>query len=378
MPSTYPVVAGNAPEITPTNRVYFPALDGLRAVAFLYVFFHHYGYLPLGWVGVDCFFVLSGFLITGILFDTVDAPNRARNFYVRRTLRIFPLYYGVFLAVLILNLHTHWQWDSRWLLWPAYLANWIGFFHPGALDSATLHVINGQLASRKGGELYLGHFWSLCVEEQFYLVWPWIVFSVRSRRTLLWICGGALLLSPILRTLAITAFPSGWLDAGMLLHSTPARLDTLLWGAGAALLYRGAHRERLLRWARPVAWIAVALALLILRPPQFLLSSPGGTFLETFGFSLIALLSAAVILRCLSPGSKTAKVFSVPPLRWLGRISYGAYIFHDIPHELYVRLAGGHHFRFALIALAGTLLLAGLSYRFYETPFLRLKTKITA
>jgi peptidoglycan/LPS O-acetylase OafA/YrhL len=89
----------NAPQSMPAKRAFYPALDGLRAVAFLMVFFHHYMRLPWGWSGVDFFFVLSGFLITGILFDTRHDFHRFRNFYVRRTLRIFPLYYGIILGM---------------------------------------------------------------------------------------------------------------------------------------------------------------------------------------------------------------------------------------------------------------------------------------
>jgi peptidoglycan/LPS O-acetylase OafA/YrhL len=97
-------------QVAPANRVYYPALDGLRAVAFIGVFLHHYMSLPYGWAGVDVFFVLSGFLITGILYDTQDEPHRARNFYIRRTLRIFPLYYGVLLFIFLLTPVLHWAW----------------------------------------------------------------------------------------------------------------------------------------------------------------------------------------------------------------------------------------------------------------------------
>jgi peptidoglycan/LPS O-acetylase OafA/YrhL len=100
----------------PENRLFYPALDGMRAIAFLLVFGQHYLQIPWGWAGVDLFFVLSGFLITGILFDSRDDPFRVRNFYVRRTLRIFPLYYGIMLALLVLQPFAHWQWNWRWMV----------------------------------------------------------------------------------------------------------------------------------------------------------------------------------------------------------------------------------------------------------------------
>ena len=112
----------------PKTARYYPALDGLRAVAVLMVFCQHYGAAKAwifgwGWTGVDVFFVLSGFLITGILYDTRQKTYRYRDFYVRRTLRIFPLYYVVWLAIVLLAPVAHWQWNWRWSLWPAYVGN---------------------------------------------------------------------------------------------------------------------------------------------------------------------------------------------------------------------------------------------------------------
>ena len=119
----------------PENKRFYPALDGLRACAVLMVFAQHYvlmqipGIWQWGWAGVDVFFVLSGFLITGILFDTKDSDHRFRNFYVRRTLRIFPLYYGVLLLVLLLTPFMHWNWNITWAYWPFYLQNYVRFFY---------------------------------------------------------------------------------------------------------------------------------------------------------------------------------------------------------------------------------------------------------
>src|ERR1700761_9741340 len=115
----------------PENKRFYPALDGLRAIAVLMVFYQHYisntGGAPAfnwGWSGVDLFFVLSGFLITGILYDTRNTLHRFRNFYVRRTLRIFPLYYGVLLMALLLTPVFHWFWHPAQILWPLYLGNY--------------------------------------------------------------------------------------------------------------------------------------------------------------------------------------------------------------------------------------------------------------
>src|SRR5208282_2425862 len=152
------------------------ALDGVRGLAIVAVMLTHIsiqqvplhpllrGTLALGWSGVDLFFVLSGFLITGILLDTRQCPNYFRSFYARRVLRIFPLYYG-FLTFALLVFPYIVSPDfmpapsHRWL-YVCYVANW--------LPHAQWHV--------------LSHFWSLCVEEQFYFIWPLLILLVSPRR----------------------------------------------------------------------------------------------------------------------------------------------------------------------------------------------------
>ena len=191
-------------------RYYF-ALDGLRAIAVLMVFCQHYGAVKAwvfgwGWTGVDVFFVLSGFLITGILYDSRDKPRRYRDFYIRRTLRIFPLYYAVWLAILLLAPVAQWQWNWRWTLWPAYVGNYARFLFlhvPGDPYQFDRLTFGAAVQRYFGGpmHLWIGHFWSLCVEEQFYLVWPCVVYTVRKRETLIRICMGVIVCMPLLRWL---------------------------------------------------------------------------------------------------------------------------------------------------------------------------------
>ena len=351
------------------------------------VFLDHYGNIPILGLGVSLFFVLSGFLITGILWDTREQPSRVRNFYVRRTLRIFPLYYGLFLVVLLLTPVLRWRWNSGWLLWAAYLGNYI-FFLPQWLSNVEWRLTgDGMLRGGHGITLYLGHLWSLCLEEQFYLIWPWIAFRA-SRRVLLWICGGSIVLLPVLRVWADHRLPRGLIEHGLLMRSLPFQVDSLLLGALLALLLRGEMRQGILRVSRWVGDVSAAAALLFLLccvnlhvpglRPLYPLPLPW----LSWQFTLVNLLGAALIIGSLQPGSLIHRIFDVRPMRWVGRISYGAYVFHDLLHPEYDRLAsaiseGRWHALSALIALGMTLILATLSYRFFERPFLRLKDRWT-
>ena len=374
--------------VRPANSVYFPALDGLRAIAFLMVFGAHYLKLPWGWTGVDVFFVLSGFLITGILYDTRDQVHRVRNFYVRRTLRIFPLYYGLMLLLLLSYPLFHWRWSWGWLLWPAYLGNFFRGIHPYAYRSSMELLADFQAVSRTfpAVQLFFGHFWSLCVEEQFYLIWPWVVFRVRDRKKLLSICLACVVICPIMRLVGNHSLPQFMLDQEALYRWTPFRVDALLLGGLVALVRRGPSPRRLLIGAR--AGFAVLLSVFVL----WLALKPAalpGTVADMYpawhftrGLLFVDLLSACLIVMALESGSVVYRIFSVRPLRWLGRISYGAYVFHDIPHYLLYRLILHYHVwdprdAIALAGFACTLLLSWASFRWYETPFIRLKERWT-
>ena len=244
------IVTGNTPFTRPENRVMYPGLDGLRAVAFLMVFGQHYYQLPWGWTGVDLFFVLSGFLITGILWDTRCDRHRVRNFYVRRTLKIFPLYYGVMLAMLALQPLANWDWNWRFLVWPAYLGNYARFVHPYVLGEAWQRVGDFEVtwsSMRTQFDFHLGHFWSLCVEEQFYLICPWVVFFIPDRRKLAWLCASALPICLCFRLGGEHWLPQWTLESEILYRATPFRIDALLTGGLIALLVRGPFGERILR-----------------------------------------------------------------------------------------------------------------------------------
>ena len=377
----------------PRSAYYLP-LDGLRAIAVIMVFFQHYGaghafLFGWGWTGVDIFFVLSGFLITGILYDSRHTPHRFRNFYIRRTLRIFPLFYFVWIVVLLTAPLAHWQWNWCWALWPAYLGNYARFFFlhqpgdPYRFDKLTF----GAPVSTWFGypfHLYTGHLWSLCVEEQFYLLWPFVVYQVRRRESLIKLCLAVVLLSPVLRAILVFTLSPQLLHMELLYRSLPTRLDALLLGGLLALALRGPEQTIVRRLRRPLLITAAALFFVLYFTATSLLALPlegsASNWIGIFGFTLIDLFAAALILECIHPGSPLGAALSWKPLRALGLISYGFYVYHDLLHDLYAdaahRVAPSHAWSATLLlALSSTLLIAAVSYRVLERPLLNLKNR---
>lgn len=384
----------------PENKRFYPALDGLRAVAVLLVFFQHYlgpahPALNWGWTGVDIFFVLSGFLITGILYDTRDAAHRVRNFYMRRTLRIFPLYYAVLLIAVLSTPIFHWLWNPAWLLWFTYLGNYARFLYISSplFPLGAIEHLKAQPVFPGSFSIYLGHFWSLCVEEQFYLVWPMVVFTIRKRETLRNLCLAIIPLTLLARIACVWLVPQPYLSAELLYRITPLRSDALLLGGLAALCLRGPEAAALLRWSRRLAVVlAASFVVWELLYQQFSGTHDfyhpyaGAPVMTTVGYTLLDLFSAVLILSILQIDNPVARILNLRPLRYLGQISYGFYVFHDMFHWVYGRIV--RHFLGAermthagtpimIVAFFSTLLIATLSYRLFEAPFLRLKSRFS-
>ncbi len=312
-----------------------------------------------GWVGVDLFFALSGFLITGILVDSFGEERYFRNFYARRTLRIFPLYYGV-LLILFLILRPTWSDGRQFYLLLVYLQNTALWWHgnqPAVLESLT------------------GHLWSLAAEEQFYLVWPIIVFWVRDRRKLMWIAAGLVLAVPVIRT----ALLMNGVTFRVIYTSTLCRADSLLAGAWLALAVRGNLKERVLRIA-PVTFSVAMLCCLTIAWTTGTFFWDNNPLVTTIGYSALAVAGASLIAMALRPGSTTGAIMNLSPLRWLGKYSYGIYIIHPMIGFLFVPWIETHihgkiasHMAIFLATLLVTFPLAWVSYNVYERRFLRLK-----
>jgi len=358
------------------------SLDGLRGVAFLLVFFRHYGISShqnllfvkivtyvcmVGWVGVDLFFVLSGFLITGILLDTRARPGYFVNFYARRALRIFPLYYTVLGVLFVLTPWLHLEWHRGHL---AYL------FYAGNIA----YNLNPDLAQVRPAVSFL-HLWSLAVEEQFYLVWPLMIMLTASRQRLARICGYLSLGGLALRICLLLSMPHGdayeWCYAEL-----PTHMDGLLFGALAAICVRTLPLEGTLRLARKILPYALVTVGVVLAwgGPDF-----HSTSMIVVGFPVLAALFACICLLALEPGSPANRFGNLSVLRFIGRYSYGMYVYHILfwpmlswmQPWLQIRLQsvvlGG--VCFTLLMLLGTMSLAIASYELYEKQWLRLKNR---
>lgn len=340
---------------------------------------------PWGWLGVQVFFVLSGFLITGILFDARARPTRFRDFYVRRALRIFPLYYLVLILSAVLSWHSvH---PPKLWLWFVYLGNipWYLRSMHGFSDICFYHHhIFGAL----------GPFWSLSVEEQFYLIWPFVVFAVGSRERLLKLCVVVIATRLVLGVALQMWAPQDFLRAGLLYRMLPTQSDGFLAGAMLALWIRGSstirktHLPRMASFALPAIFCYALLLACLNRYPHLLgpyalaYASP---FQGTLGIPLANLASVLLIASALLPGSTVYRFFSLAWLRRLGLISYGFYVLH---FYVYVTIRSYiQHWtlhwplsRYGLWEAAATLLLTYLlafaSFRWIESPFLRLKDRL--
>jgi peptidoglycan/LPS O-acetylase OafA/YrhL len=309
--------------------------------------------LGLAWCGVDLFFVLSGFLITGILIDTKGTPQAWRNFYVRRMLRIFPLYY--------LTLLVYFQVMPA----AARLASRLPNFEPTEQAYYWLYLSNWSPSLGMAHKL-LTHLWSLSVEEQFYVLWPVLVFT-QSRRCLGFLCAATIVVAPCIR-LAYLLMAG---DPGPAVYrGTLCRVDTLAFGAVCALLWRDPVLFRRAMGWRPavLALAAVGLAVNI--------ASGGAAFdhlpINAIGYTSVAILFGYLILWAAEGGAGLRAVLRFGALRSIGKYSYAMYLFH-VP---IVAMLGGVHGMTAFATTVAISYAAGaISWRMFESRCLQLKSR---
>jgi peptidoglycan/LPS O-acetylase OafA/YrhL len=336
-----------------------PGLDGVRGVAIVLVLAYHsiYGerFLPGGFIGVDIFFVLSGFLITSILLEEWGRRSGIsfRQFYRRRALRLFPALWVVMAAQLTYSLAIHSPRRPELKMLTAiffYFGNWSWKF--GVYLPSTM-----------------GQMWTLAIEEQFYLVWPLLLLGLmrsRNRRLTVGVMVGLIAVAFFSR-LALWQSGVFWTK---ITAQTEVRLDALIIGA-------------LLSYALKIGWrtprrigaygLAAGAAIGVLA----LVIHPWSGWMFQGGYTVVAVAAALLIWAALDRGTLVGRAMAVRPARVLGRLSYSLYLWHGLifvavqrewPHWPGVaRLVAG----VGLTAIAAT-----LSYRFVEQPFLRRKNTV--
>ena len=349
-----------------TMRV--PELDGLRGLAILLVLIYHcaafqtvrhsfvyYLLVPRGlmWSGVDLFFVLSGFLIGGILMDSKDSPTYYHTFYLRRVFRIFPLYYLMISLLVAGCVLFPWSFlfASRMPIWPFFffLQN-VGF---GITHAAPL----------------VGVTWSLAVEEQFYLLLPLAVqkLSIRTLSVLAIIC---VIAAPVLRTI----FFLWGLRWDQIQAPLPCRADALALGVLAAILVRS---EPATLWIRRNSTAAYIYFALLVCGSAAMLKLQETRYTATFGISLLdQMYFCLLVLLVLVPLRPMTWIFRLKWLGWLGTVSYCVYLIHQAVWYSIFRAAGYSEplitdlftFSLAMLAFFIVLSVAQLSWTYLENP----------
>ncbi|MBL8928677.1 MAG: acyltransferase [Kineosporiaceae bacterium] len=358
-------LAESPADARPRRLGYSPALDGVRAVAVLAVLAYHGGVLPGGYLGVDLFLVLSGFLITSLLVEEVARSGRVdlTAFWVRRAARLMPAAAALLLvASLAVTLHAPTRGRGDVLLNAAATAagvdNW------------------WRVHDQQGGGIWLGHVWSLSVEQQFYLFWPLLLalligrWGLAHRRRIATAVALTATAVAVHRLVLIGAGAS----AMRIYFGTDARADALLVGCALGLGLHGARLTGRSRTPRSVAavgaWVALVLAALwsptLEQEPWYLFRG---------GFLVVAVAAALIVGQAITdPGAGPARVLEARPLVGLGKISYGFYLWH-YPVLAVVRGAAATRLPLWVITLVAGVATAGvaqLSWQWLERPGARL------
>ena len=352
---------------------YFPALDGLRGLAILLILlFHNFDFLPFfqqGWIGVDLFFVLSGFLITGILIKKKETTHFLRNFYARRILRIFPIYYlSIIIFLFILPNLVNYPPGLRYFIINQYwfwleIQNWLFILKPS------------------GNNNFLNHFWSLALEEQFYLISPWIILFIRKIQNVISFLLGLLLLLMLCRLILwfLRIENISYID----LYAF-TRTDGLCIGSLLAI-FRNQGNFKMKRLDKVLSSLFLLLVFIIV--PLFKVFYQSRLpYLACCLYPGIALFWGLIVWSSVQTGNLMYRFFNNRFLIFLGKISYGLYIFHwpinrilqlNIKFDTCQQHLFWNNLLLAVISTAIAILVSIFSYYTYERYFLGFKKYFT-
>lgn len=374
------IPSDRTPRFVPGKHM--PSLDGVRGLAVLTVFIFHYGggarskflvirllgeAIHFGWVGVSLFFVLSGFLISGILWDSFGKSGWWSRFYARRSLRIFPLYY---LALIFAILAATWNGAGGL----AIERIWIYAIYVQNIPS-----LNGLMDSFPKN-VHLGHFWSLAVEEQFYLIWPLILCKSENIKSAIRFCAIAWVVSLLFRFGCVALhWETAWGNRFLL-----SRMGELCAGALLALSLRVSKdsQKRTFRVAKIAFWISlfgIGSVIFISGTDQ------DHPLMVTLGIAMVSILFTSLLAYAIG-GGWIESFFKMRIFRWLGKISYGIYVYHLLFRPAFERFTkiivspdnkNLYLLTLAVVAAIGTLATSTLSFYTYEQAFLMLKNKFS-
>lgn len=348
------------------NTRYFGALDGLRALSILAVVWHHSAeslpYWPAsdyGFLGVDLFFVISGFLIVTLLLRERDRRGKIslRNFYIRRTLRIFPLYYAVLFAMAVGYglLHSHSEFGRRFVSeLPIYLT------YTGNLFPVSFFIA-----------------WSLAAEEQFYLLWPFVERNLTRFLVPLLVLG--LAANQLLNFPGSRLTIAEWTGVSYLpeLPIAQCTFTPILLGVALAHLLHDRRSFRIVASWLASPWAAVGALLALILICSFLPADISGFPRLLIQMTMTVLVAACVIRE----DHRLMPFLRLRPLVRLGVISYGIYLLHIhaivVAEKLLAVSPIEHHLLLFATGLAFSVVAAELSFRLYESPFLRLKDRFS-
>ena len=375
------------------NKGKIPSLDGLRALSILLVLFDHGGpslpdyisqsYLFLllsnSGLGVRIFFVISGYLITRLLLNEIDKHGdmSLKRFYIKRVLRIFPVFYLFILVIILMQVFVGdvFYWRDI-IIAGLFLWNMHALITGGKNPEANADP-SGLRNPAQDGWYMMGHFWTLAMEEQFYLIWPFVMKKIKNRQTLIKICLGIVLLMPLIRIGVYFAIPS---VRGQINNMLFTAGDSIMLGCLVALLEKSKYWERLYRFLTDKRVVVLSVLYIFIADP-LLDHRIGGAYQLVAGISITNIGIASLIIWSINKQTKWHSLLNVRFIATIGVLSYSIYIWQQL--FLFVQV------KWMFIEIGETkfylnqfpqniilvILVSCASYYLYEKQFLKLKER---